>query len=780
MTDPSDASLQVARLTALLRAKDLENERLAAEIAVATEARMLAQRQLEDVLALGRRQATEYYRVLEQATTNESTVMGNCDESELSNPRAGLPQPSQGCPISTSGLHVLQNDDILQRILPSFSPGWGFPSIEGSNLACLCRGMPTCKGTVIKLGSSHPPTSWNAVQFSVDDPNHFVIVVKTSGYWGTNDSFRLGIAPTSMPLDGECGCKCGYWLSPKSGYLIGQDGSNHVMASLVADQSLPRTCFRDVKGAQRGKEQGKWKGKGKSEPRARFRDAKGVQRGKGKGNGKPASGATAFLVAGSVWVLHYRHGCLEFLFAESDRGPLESLGPAQFACTRTKQNPGMCRLPSPADGFVPSLLCRCPVRQGPATIISSAGSRREVHEQPFAVVTVMHAASPAPGVENLSLVGHSFEDLGWCRPYCHLTLPRYSVQALSRSSTELNLAHFAFQRWKCCVAAVVNVLRGSQGLQCIGHAGFALSHSVPRGEHWVRIPFDVDNPHEFKLAVRVEGHWLKRDEFLIGLEPIDSDNSFDPSDTSSRPCFRANPGRGKGRGRDSMRLHPIREKVNGEYLFNPRTGKVQEWCYLPACYDPLWGWGKGRGSCRRDVGCSGRGLYPNLIWSIKRIRGKVHFDLFDGFFERTLGVAFIQGEPVDEVQERDDFGQEQPFENDELAWGQNQEEEGDEVQEEEHDFSDNASEGEVDHDWYDYRERDYNDGFYHEDGPEEDPCAPAPQVPFCQAGYRPVLWILRHPGNKEHETTHHCHKRGRGPRPFRPSTAGLRVAVRSP
>ena len=135
-----------------------------------------------------------------------------------------------------------RSSDVWLRInafLPRLDGVFPFHSAEELELSCVCRSLVNrCRETVIKLQCRVPSessASWRTVQFSVEDPSHFVMVVQLEGTWNAKDVFRMGIAPKSVSLDGEQGWRCGLWFSPKSGRLMGEDGSKCMVPVLEVD-----------------------------------------------------------------------------------------------------------------------------------------------------------------------------------------------------------------------------------------------------------------------------------------------------------------------------------------------------------------------------------------------------------------------------------------------------------------------------------------------------------------------------------------------------------------
>jgi hypothetical protein len=95
-------------------------------------------------------------------------------------------------------------------------------------LAKVCRALnfnrALLNGDVAKIvtlrKTRHLMSPWRSVQFKVGDYGHFVFIVQLTGRWSTKDTFRLGVATATLPLDGADGHVYGFWLSPKSGRFI--------------------------------------------------------------------------------------------------------------------------------------------------------------------------------------------------------------------------------------------------------------------------------------------------------------------------------------------------------------------------------------------------------------------------------------------------------------------------------------------------------------------------------------------------------------------------------
>lgn len=149
---------------------------------------------------------------------------------------------------------VLMHGSVLQHIL-------GFLDILGSwhtfpvrqSLASTCRFLVKvghhAEGDALIVSMLMSPTSWRAVQFAVESHDTFSVAIQILGDWSTLDTFRLGVAPSSLPLQGEDGHGCGFWISPRSGRLIGQDGSMQLLDGLRS-QFVPHHSEAYVRGCQ--------------------------------------------------------------------------------------------------------------------------------------------------------------------------------------------------------------------------------------------------------------------------------------------------------------------------------------------------------------------------------------------------------------------------------------------------------------------------------------------------------------------------------------------------
>eukprot|EP00404_Azadinium_spinosum_P041135 CAMPEP_0180825882 /NCGR_PEP_ID=MMETSP1038_2-20121128/73219_1 /TAXON_ID=632150 /ORGANISM="Azadinium spinosum, Strain 3D9" /LENGTH=567 /DNA_ID=CAMNT_0022868397 /DNA_START=12 /DNA_END=1712 /DNA_ORIENTATION=+ len=564
-------------MAAVMRVHELEIERLSSQLAMANEARELAQRQLKDALQSGANHAKEYRNLVEGLAMCQHEHDTDLDDQK--------DQPSTSN-IDWGSAILNRSSDILPRIIACFCLSGAFHSTEDLKISCVCRSLVSMdKEMVINLRPRLPKTTWRTIQFAVDDPSHFVLVVELSGTWGAHDSFRLGIAPASVHLDGEQGHSCGYWFSPKSGRLLGEDGSDCIVPALAIDEDR----FRHRQG--HGIERASFKGLGKGESARQFR--------KRAGKKQFESRQFARLTAGTVWVFHYRHRVLELFFARSCKHAFESLGPARFASSCACKG-GMRQLQVDSDDYAPSLLCRCPVRDGPVGITSSRGHTSWISSSPSAILTVVHAASPASDVETLCLVGRTLESLGWCQ----------GRPALCRRG---RMAH-AFQSWKFHVmAAPIHILRMCPRLRCLGPAMFELSQPMVGfcgSPYWIRVPINVDNPYSFRVAVRVEGRWLKHDEFLLGLEPNRNYLDSGGMECLSRMKIRRGP-----LGQFEGKPHPTREKVQDELLFNSRNGMLgEDQYYLSGLWQSRHYDSRHN---RNDVGRSGEGLAAGHIWAME-------------------------------------------------------------------------------------------------------------------------------------------------------------------
>jgi len=461
---------------ALVRARDLEIERLKTELAAATDVIALSRQQTRDASALAEKQSQDYRMLIETVTTGYSSASGIIHDAMLSQDSRPAPAKSLAegsaaeLQIVVDWSSVVFKNHSLRRLVQHFI---GLPSLrlgETWSLLALQVRQGICRGCVLQ--NDRPLVSklakleyleaslfaWRAVQFAVTDPEHFLLVVRLTGIWSTRDTFRLGIAPQTLPLEGDEGRSVGFWLSPRSGRLFpGKDEGQRVPQLHCGHDG----GFRNQVGVTRRK--GRGKGEGQS-PQAQ----RGVETGQGAGS----IAINASLVAGSLWALEYKYGVLEFFFAESCTHPFVSLGPGEFASVRGTE--GLRRLPRAEGGFRPSILCRCP------------GSGR-------ASLEATYAASPPVGIATQCVAGRSFEEMPW----------------LQRSS------HYRAGEPNA------SVMRMHPQLLCPETSVFRLAHLSS-----FRMPIHVDNPFHFRLSVHVRGHWTATETFYLGIEPASKPPSW--------------------------------------------------------------------------------------------------------------------------------------------------------------------------------------------------------------------------------------------------------------
>lgn len=569
------------QLQAQLIAKDLKIKRLEAELLAANDTIESLQKHLQNAGAL----------LDNQAAQHQSS--GNPSSDQHASARHHV--PPQSCTLESRSVDshnrglgevVLCCDRVAHRI-SAFLYG-------ESSLTCsmrVCRGSSLRRtrclqdGDVITVNRKrlfHP--EWRTIQFAVQDRSHFFLVVELAGTWSTKDTFRIGVSREQIPLEGEDGNKEGYWLSPKSGNLLGADGTRHFIPGLDCP-------FRNGKGVERGK--GKGRGKGSSTQARRGADE--------NGDGAGSIAINGNLDGRSIWAVEYFNGYLDFFFAASRDSPLQNLGEVRFA---------EWKLPTISPSYLPSLLLRCPERFKP--YLWERDGIQAVNQQPFASLQVHFAGTP-PCQVSRCVVGQSISTVSW-----------------------LDLS-----------AGRLQVYRRNQSLRFIEPSTFELCHlaSLAGTGAWECWPFEISDCQHFKVAVRVEREWEEKDEFVLGIVPTGAVNPF-PKEfvqvlSSKRKSVGGWSNRYDRQGYSYKQYLKFPDEFEHEILFNPWTGEIDGILHESSLLGRWNTWPGGSGLCRSTLGKS-RGSGPlskGGVWAISFQAGVI--SIFYGMrklYEKKVSV----------------------------------------------------------------------------------------------------------------------------------------------